>query len=109
MVSGVTLHERSTTLYGSFQHNPVSELKVDMNCYRIYWQSALNCNELSYTENTVTAWYISLNTRYTYGMIIYCCQHLYNVHLEYNNNLLYKLLINKRLIKITHGTNSVPY
>ena len=33
---------------------------------------------------------------------------IYNVHIEYNN-LLYKILINKRLLKITYGTNSVPF
>ena len=33
---------------------------------------------------------------------------IYNVHQEYNN-LFYKILINKRVIKITYGTTSMPF
>ena len=36
MVFGVTFHERSTKLCGSFQPNPEPELTVDMDCYRVY-------------------------------------------------------------------------
>ena len=47
MVFGVAFHERTTTLHGSFQPNPESELTVDRDCYRLHCQSALHCNVLS--------------------------------------------------------------
>ena len=34
---------------------------------------------------------------------------IYNVNTKYNNNALYKILINKKIIKIIYGTTSIPF
>ena len=36
------------------------------------------------------------------------CFTLYNVNIVYNHNLIYKILINKSIIKITYVTTSMP-
>ena len=49
------------------------------------------------------------NRRYMcYRLTLYNVQCQDNVNIVYNNNLLYKILINKSIIKITYVTISIP-
>ena len=94
MVFGVTFHEslwpNCTVHYNQILNQITTKLKP--NPGPLQYTDSMSYTAVSiYTENTVTMWYISLNTCYTYVIIIYCCRHLYHVNIEYNNNLLYKI------------------
>ena len=70
--------------------------------YRSIWTVTEYTDSLRYNAMYYLQWeycnHVIHITEYllTYGMIIYCCLHLYNVNIAYNNNLLYTILINKR-------------